>query len=1233
MTLPHGKEISGEQVELVIGRSFALEQFARLCNAIAWAEGRDLGLDQFSFTERVYVKDNGVDGEWFVANPGGDRASPLIKAGLNVFQYKQRDISARSRDAIVAGLRHDLRGAALEVRRRTDRAVDQYVLYTNVDLSHEQKRELRELIAEGYPEQLQVQIIGAAELSAFLNNLPHLRSVYFSINDFATWTKAWEVHNKQAIAGQVPELVGRATLVGEAKTAVDDDALTVILFAGPPDIGKTRVAMESTKHRAIDTIFALNGRSMTVSDLLAARSPGQRIVMVVDDPDQDQIEELTTIAVAEGIKLILTVPSQDASIAMNYGRDPRVKLLRVQPLDESESRKLLEAARATFDYSVGSWVIEQAGGNPGILIVASAVGNNLRVEGPRFLEQVGAALQARAETLLGNQALPSVRALSVMTAVGFRGDGSNELEILCGALGDVGVNQVLNFIMPLARSGFAQISGNYVEVIPPVLANHLAEAALAGRAQELAHLFVTLSPQARARLLRRIRQLRSEVVRRFWDDLFTRGALSTFQGAIAQVGLLRLVAPAVPNRVAGLLHPGLSATSVAERRGLEGTLRRELVWTIDQLLFRSSSAELALRCLALLAEAENERWGNNSTGVFTECFHPGHAQFPLALTRRLAILQGILAPEADKERKLLVIKAAGASFNRWGSHTLRRSEGPEPFDPVSRPTHDEVREYFGGVIDVLRPLVRDVDAEVRARAGEILIESIGEYTVQADPQRGSQMLEEISPQVLQGIVPITLEGYITSLDLAIRTLEGWLPQFEAELARLRALKQAVDAGSFETKVKRWVGSWEHGEQEQDRDGQTVFHSQIEIRELGRLATEDRRLVNDALLAWFTSAEAKRSYEFFYYLGKFDIQHVWQETIEEIGEREGGERVFSSYFGGRSSEDRAGVEARLDELTEAGRVTGKALVGATGHIPGNAAAIGRVTGLILAGKVDPETVERTLLAGGWMYPLTTGEAAELLRTIGGPQMQQGSLVIDFLAMWVHSQKLIEGDLAELAWAVLETHPTSGEAWDFDIVAAALAPNNLDRAFDLLRSYLILPPDVRSWEPLDRHGGNRFWNVLWEADRSRALQILLRVSAEFPLAAWRISWHLPEVLDLIRDHELLLEFARRSEGNAEFASASITAAKEGFWPLAVQILALFPENAVIRRNIAYAAEHMGQVIVGPSSQHYERCALAVTEAIENEATPDRVRPFLRDLEQRLRATAETERHKEENESVNW
>jgi hypothetical protein len=265
--------------------------------------------------------------------------------------------------------------------------------------------------------------------------------------------------------------------------------------------------------------------------------------------------------------------------------------------------------------------------------------------------------------------------------------------------------------------------------------------------------------------------------------------------------------------------------------------------------------------------------------------------------------------------------------------------------------------------------------------------------------------------------------------------------------------------------------------------------------------------------------------------------------------------------------------------------------------------------------------------------SAAEASTLLRAIAGPKLENAAEVIDFLAMWIHAKKPLEGDLAELAWQALESAPEGGEAWDFDLVAAALAPANTDRAFALLERLLTLPSDVKTWEPLDRHGGNRFWSTLWKADRQRSLELLFKVGASSPLIAWRISWHIPEILNLEEDRDFLQQFARRDDHSGEFVSSVIAGAQPGFWPVALDLLLLYPENKKVRRNITAAASHLNHVIVGPMSEHYSRCALAVEKVLNSENLPNTTRTFLRELAASLRKEMQRERRDEDDESVDW
>ncbi len=1227
MNLIHGRDVTAEQIELIVGREFPIHRFVSMCNAIVWALSRSGGISQVSFSERVFVSDRGVDAEWSFDLTKTVTDSPiLIAPGRTVFQYKQRDCTGRDRNKIISDLKSDLSGAAAKVASRTGKPLDNYTLFTNVSLSIDEKKSLQDAVVAGSAN-VRCEIFGAAEIAATLNGLPYLRSAYFSTSEFATWDRAWQLHENQCLVDTAPALVGSCEVV---RAAIDDSSANVILVAGPPGMGKTRLCLEATKHRPIDSIFALDGRSVTLSDLLALHLPAEPLVVVVDDPEYDKIEELIASSVGEGLKLLLTVPTLNAASLFNYGQDPRVKVIPVNPLSESESGELLRASGAKLDYSTESWVVQQAGGNPSILIAAAKVSAELRVQREGFLQQVSTAIASRAREILGEQRIEALRFLSIMTAVGVSGPAADELTKLCSLLGDFKPNAILRELRSLSATGFLRITGNYVEVVPPLLANSLAESVAIGRAVDLVQVSAALDPPGVVRLMKRLRQLPSRAMNSFWEELSKSGPLASFEEALRNARLVREIAPAVRSRVANLLLAGFSAMSTEERKAIRADARREIVWTLDQLLFYLDSSSAALKTLALLAEAETESWSNNSTGIFAESFHPYHPQIPLSLHARLEVVRYVIARDPVSSCKELVLKAAEGAFSRYGAVTLRRSEAGDLLDPVPIIAYEELRSYLKSIIDLIAPMMKDTDRLIAERACEVVLNAVGEFTVHVDPNGGADILENLAEDALGRSLPIKLDTYVSTLKFSARGLSR--PQDAPALSRIGRLLEQVEKGDVELQIRRWVGSWEYGDQAVDDEGHVIYEGELKIRKLAETVASDVGKIPHRLLKWLETSEAKRAYDFFFWLGRADSSGVWQSTVEAEGQYEEGELAFVGYFGGRSQKSPQTVNERLDQLTEDGKILGRAIVGATRYLPADERAVSRIIRIVIENRIKPQIAERILISGGWMHSLDSDQAELLLRALAGPKLQEGELVIDFLAMWTHSGKGIKGKLAALAWEALESTPASGEAWDFDRVAESLAPDDPDRSFDLLERYLTLPYDQKSWEPLDRHGGNRFWNQLILMDSKRAMCVLVRAAAASAMIAWRINWHVPDMLDLERDRVLLLEIADEGEEKAEFVSSCLEA-KPGFWEVAIPLLTKHPHNKQIKRNVALAAEHINRVVTGPSSLHHAACAQEVIQAAKRQGLRPEVRAFLEELAKSLEARANADTIDEQDESVNW
>lgn len=79
---------------------------------------------------------------------------------------------------------------------------------------------------------------------------------------------------------------------------------------------------------------------------------------------------------------------------------------------------------------------------------------------------------------------------------------------------------------------------------------------------------------------------------------------------------------------------------------------------------------------------------------------------------------------------------------------LRRSHGPDPFDPVPNLTYPEVLGYLHSMIELIRPLIADRDQEVSTKAGQVLTNCIGECTVRVDPEQGTTRLAELGQGVI-----------------------------------------------------------------------------------------------------------------------------------------------------------------------------------------------------------------------------------------------------------------------------------------------------------------------------------------------------------------------------------------------------------------------------------------------------------------------------------------------------
>lgn len=1227
-----GQPIDARELEQATSQ-WTPERFASMCNDLVWAvSGR-----QFpklpSFTERVNAADGGIDAEWEIEVADINRAlpTPIVGPGWNVFQYKKRDLIAQDRRRIFFNLKSNLKGTLARLVKERQKTPARYILFLNVDLKHDQTLALKNVILEGCKQasEIHIEVIGAAEIAAFLNNQPHLRAAYFAPLAFKTWEEANRSHRTQKLFGFDVALIGREDLLTQVRSLVDNPRARVVVVAGLHDIGKSRLVLEATSHRPHEVVFALDPRSMQLNDYRNLGAPQHEVICVVEDPEPDSVQKLANeILAIERLKLIITVPTSDQPLEA-YGTDERIQSLAVGLLSDEDSRKLLAATGKRLDFGVESWILDHAGGNPGILLKAARIAEQLREAPGNFEAAVGQEFERRIEQELGGNALKCVELLSPLTHVGISGRFETELRTICDIFGD-GLwkpARVFSDLEGLEKAGLVKRGGSFAEISIPFLANHLVTTLLRGRKDELFALFARLDESGRVRLIRRLSQVTSPEVSELWDAMFDPhdplAPFGTLPTALKQPQTLKFLAGAAPEKTVRLFEEGLLGTSHEERLALSDDPRRELMWALEQLVFRAKTSRRALKLIWLLAEAENEKWGNNATGVLSECFHPLHSQMPLPLDERLAALRECTSPQASNEGRLIAIRAASKALAS-AAITLRHSTGVEPLGKWPVFTRPDAYDYARDLVDHFLAIAETEENEVADEALKRLPRLIFELGIQGQPKKALERFEKLVKWAKIEKRGLDVFALFENIEALRQNLQRNLQEsemsdvrkteFDGNLSECNRLKGILEEGSFSIKLKRWTGGWSREDHEKImRDGRDTSRSELELTKLAKEAVSNPTLLSKDLVSWLLSASAQNSPRYFFLLGIQDFEGHLRSKVEEIGSQTSGAYAFSAYWGGWAKNDRTHAEKRLVELASKGAVSGEAFVSAAGYLGPSEMIVANIRERVSNGLITPKLASG-ILYGDWVGNLSAKQFLSLLTSFVGSRFEHAALVVDIIGRWLHRERSLDSELKELAWQCLEAAPsvTEHEEYNCQRLAARLAESNTERGLRLLEKLLTQPHDRHAWNPIDRYaGGHDFWNVLHGSDRRLALRTVFTVALQHPLYGFRVTWNLEELLNQAADADILLEIARETESHAIVVAKCITIAKEGFWPIAFGIIENFPTSQKVWSALTQGVEQMGRLIEGSYSQHIESCRSEVEKKLSDPTTPTAARPWLQDI----------------------
>ena len=441
---------------------------------------------------------------------------------------------------------------------------------------------------------------------------------------------------------------------------------------GPPGVGKTRFALELCREAPWrDTVvyFAQSEdhRLLELIDSVAQEAdPAVRLMVVADEAQPEHLLPFrNSVERANGRVRLVTVGGCSTP-------DPqRIPELRIEPLDAAMMRPVVRGWYPAMPPEHVDYVIRLADGYLRLArLIAIAVDSDREARVPEVLRRE--EIRQILDRMLGEGNRRALHVVAVLTHVGWESDKREEGEAIAAYMG-LDWHQVRYTVDDFHRhKRIAPRGGRYRYISPEPLGIYLALEALEVYPDLLESLPAELPTEAaRDAFYKRLQAIASNATMREYSreklSFFFR--IDDFIDA-REVRLWSAFSAADPETAAGTLCRALKAASVEDRRRVRDEARREIVWSLVRIAWPSSTFHVAVTALALLAEAENEPWGNNATSEFVARYQVVLGGTAVPYLRRLRVIDELLDLERPELAGLCVRALA-----RVGNDYVSRSGG------------------------------------------------------------------------------------------------------------------------------------------------------------------------------------------------------------------------------------------------------------------------------------------------------------------------------------------------------------------------------------------------------------------------------------------------------------------------------------------------------------------------------------------------------------------------------
>lgn len=857
-----------------------------LIRKLIWADAYVSGIPitQVNVPTRITISDGGIDAE--VQGVQNDGKCGIIKKGITSYQIKSGKF-----DSIDSGIKDILcKKKSVDLKDRIKSCFDAQgtlvVVFTgwdNPDRSDDQiKNKFKEKlidISDRY-KTAKIEIWRPNQIIGFLENLPSLRLDVLGITDGSfyfheEWSKLSDMKPKIYSDDEHLKFIKNF----RKQLRVNDKPVHIRII-GEPGIGKTRLVLEATKTDDLlpCTIYVEDPTKLEERDFIneVSRTDNEsNLILVVDECNFDEQTLIWNRLKSKSpkIKLVTIFNEPDDSSGTTTRMDmPELsdekigEIIKEYGIDESEISKWVEWTRPYPR-------------------AARMIGNNLRENPEDILRPpdtvsvwdrcIASRLSFNSEDFKNRKMV--LLWLSLFKKFGFEPPFDFEWEMIASLIKThegIPTGTLTRTVKKLKKMKILQGSST-LYITPKILHVYLwtqwweqyntrmafdvlksiSQGEVSDNTQNLVSGYSMMfeyakqSPQASA--------VSTKLLER--EDFFASG----------QAGLFLTLSKTDPSSALDYLERKICGKSRDQLLQFTSG-RRETVWALEIIAEYKENFERATNLLLLLAEAENEDFSNNATGVFLNLFSPAAgrvASTEVAPKDRIPVLESAINSDSKLKRSI-AIKACNEAlqmgyFSRVIPDYGEIGTPPQLWKPKSE---EEIIDYYQAILNIL-VMQLNKHEEDRNEVVDIILHRLRSFA--CVPKLAEKILEIV--RKLHEMHWADSEKLLKTIGSVIYSTKNLQPKILEEMQRLQ---NDITGNDFHSLMKRYVGM----DIQMDWLGETKSN-QARVKEIDDLTTLSLDLSNlEPELNWLVTKKAKYGYRFGYELGKKDAGNLLLPSI-------------------------------------------------------------------------------------------------------------------------------------------------------------------------------------------------------------------------------------------------------------------------------------------------------------------------------------------------------------------